>query len=139
MLTKQYENAFSNQVESMKILNPDDFFSFVDTQDQFDSLVFDRVDILQALDKLSNNSAAGPDGILSILLKKCRFSLVYGLYIIVHKVFSSGSIPDLLKTAFIIPIHILRATPVYYRQVSLIIKYYKDPAKNHQVCSGQTS
>ena len=76
---------------------------------------------LDALDKLSANSASGPDGIPSILLKKCKYSLADGLTTIFQRILSSGDIPDLLKSAFVILVHKggSRALPVKFHPVSL--------------------
>ena len=64
---------------------------------------------------------AGPDGIPSILLKKCKYSLADGLTTIFQRILSRGDIPDLLKSAFVIPVHKggSRALPVNFRPVSL--------------------
>ena len=42
MLKKQYESVFSNPDESMEVLDPDNFFSVNDAEEQLESVVFDR-------------------------------------------------------------------------------------------------
>ena len=92
-----------------------------DDEEHLDNAVFNRIDVLEALEKLSSSSAPGPDGIPSLLLKKCKHSLVDALVIIFPKIFSSGEIPDILKAAFVIPVHKggSKASPVNFRPVSL--------------------
>ena len=121
MLKKQYESVFSSPIEAKKVMDPTTFFQSNEAEEQLDNAVFDRNDIVDALDKFSSNSAPGPDGIPSILLKKCKFSLADAILIIFHKIFSSGEIPDVLKTAFVIPVHKggSKAFPVNFRPVSL--------------------
>ena len=121
MLKSQYESVFSTPVESKKISNPESFFMPGNSDEEIDNVVFGREDVVEALNKLSNNAAPGPDGIPSVLLKKCKYSLADPLAIIFYRIFSNGCIPDLLKTAFIIPIHKggSRASPINFRPVSL--------------------
>ena len=89
MLKKQYESVFSSPIEAKKVMDHTTFFKSNEAEEQLDNAVFDRNDIVDALDKLSSNSAPGPDGIPSILLKKHKFSLADALLIILHKIFSS--------------------------------------------------
>ena len=121
MLKSQYESVYSTPDVNMKVEQPEEFFQHSEANEQLDSVVFDRMDVLEALGKLSNKSSPGPDGIPSILLKKCRYGIVDGLLIVFQKIFSSGNIPVALKTAFVIPIHKggSRASPVNFRPVSL--------------------
>ena len=81
----------------------------------------DREDIVDALEKLGNSSSAGPDGVPSILLKKCKRSLADPLRILFSNFLSTGSIPSILKEAFVIPIHKggIRSDPGNFRPVSL--------------------
>ena len=53
MLINQYESDFSIPVEDMKILDPESFFNINEAKEQLDSVFFDRLEILDALDKLS--------------------------------------------------------------------------------------
>ena len=130
MLKEQYESVYSSPKESMKIQDAQEFFSQSNASEQLDNVTFDRLDVLDALDKLSSNSSPGPDGIPSILLKRCKYSLVDALTIIFHKILEGGQIPDLFKCAFVIPIHKggSRSSPVNFRPVSLtshIIKTFE--------------
>ena len=122
MLKLQYESVYSKPLESMNVEDPSNFFKLDDdAEEQLDNAVFNRSDILEAIEKLSANSAPGPDGIPSLFLKKCKYSLADALVIIFQKIFSSGEIPDILKAAFVIPVHKggSKASPVNFRPVSL--------------------
>ena len=121
MLKTQYESVFSKPDVSKKVEDPEAFFTHSVAEEKLDNITFDRNDVLEALDKLSNKSSPGPDGIPSILLKKCKHSLADALVIVFYKIFSSGNIPISMKTAFVIPIHKggSRASPVNFRPVSL--------------------
>ena len=66
-----------------------------DSEPQLTNINFDRDDIIQQIDSLSANAAAGPDGV--------------------------PALPQLMKLAFVIPIHKggSRGLPVNFRPVSL--------------------
>ena len=82
MLKQQYESVYSSPVQSMKIEDPLNFYNINNAVEQLDNVVFNRNDIIEALEKLSTSSAPGPDGIPSIILKKCKHSLADALLII---------------------------------------------------------
>jgi len=63
------------------------------------------LDIEKAIDKLSSNSAGGPDGFPAVLLKKCKLSLSKHIYSLCRESMHQGQVPPLLKQATIIPIH----------------------------------
>ena len=101
--------------------NPQEFFGQCDPEEKFNSIIIDREDIILALDSLSSKSAAGPDGVPSILLKNCKRSLADPLLILFRTFLQSGVIPSILKEAFVVPIHKggSRAVPANFRPVSL--------------------
>ena len=68
VLKNQYQSVFSEPVEAKKISDPEDFFKLDDTVQEIDNVIFGREEVIDALGKLSNNEAPGPDGIPSILL-----------------------------------------------------------------------
>ena len=83
---------------------------------------FNFQDIRDAIDELSPNASAGPDGIPAILLKKCRDVLSHPLEILWRKSMETGEIPELFKLAHVCPLlkpgaH--RSSPSSYRPVSL--------------------
>ena len=87
-----------------------------------ENIYFTYMDVCEAIDKLSVNAAAGPDGVPAILLKKCKDVLSHPLACMWQKSLISGEIPDIFKLAFITPIHKTgssRSSPENYRPVSL--------------------
>ena len=82
-----------------------------DAEEQLSNAVFNRNDILEALEKLFAISALGPYGIPSLFLKKCKYCLADALVIIFQK--------SLIST-FVIPVHKggSKASPVNFQIVS---------------------
>ena len=62
------------------------------------------MDVREAIDQLSLNSAAGPDGMPAVLLKQARDNLGGPLTMLWTKSLETGDIPELFKMAFIIPV-----------------------------------
>ena len=62
-------------------------------------------DINDAINELDENSAAGPDGIPAKLLKKVKEAISLPLAMMLRKSIDEGMIPDVLKLAYITPIH----------------------------------
>lgn len=78
--------------------------------------------MIEAIDKLSPNAAAGPDGIPAILMKKCKDVLAEPLETIFRKSLETGDIPAGWKTAHVIPLvkpGAPKSSPNSYRPVSL--------------------
>ena len=92
-------------MEEFLIKDPQEFFASNEAATQLDIIPFTRCDVIAKIDSLSAGAAAGPDGIPAILLKRCKFSLSDGLVILFQKFLEDGKIPELLKKAFIIPVH----------------------------------
>ena len=103
ILRRQYESVYSQPMENKKVSNPQEFFSINNAAEQLDYVVFDREDIVSAIDQLSTGSSAGPDGVPAILLKKCKRSLSEPLHILFQSFLTNGTIPSILKEAFVIP------------------------------------
>ena len=121
-LREQYEKAFSEPRTDEKIENVEIFFKETEAENKIDTIFFTEMDVRDAIDKLSNNAAAGPDGIPAILLKKCKDALSEPLTILWQKSLSSGDIPNIFKLAFITPVHkpgSSREKAENYRPVSL--------------------
>jgi len=122
VLRKQYEKVFSTPKQDAEINNAKDFFKGTDSDETINNVIFNYEDIRNAIDELSSNASAGPDGIPAILLKKCRDALSKPLEILWSKSLETGEIPDVFKLAFVCPLlkpgaH--RSTPSSYRPVSL--------------------
>ena len=76
----------------------------------------------KAINQLSQNAAAGPDGIPDILMKRCKDEIAEPLEIIFRKSLQTGDIPDIWRLAHVIPIlkpGAERSSPASYRPVSL--------------------
>ena len=102
------------------------------------NVAFDQEDIVNAINEVSHTAAAGPDRFPAILLKHCRNALALPLYLIWRKSLDCGIIPQLLKTANIVPIHKgkSRGDPANYRPVALtshLIKLFEKILKKHMV------
>ena len=96
------------------------------------------------INEISHTAAAGPDRFPAVLLKHCRNALARPLYLIWHKSLDCGIIPQLLKTANIVPIHKgkSRGDPANYRPVALtshLIKLFEKILKKHIYASSESS
>ena len=95
-----------------------------------EDMTFDEEDIIAAINKLSPNSASGPDRYPALLLKQCKQVLAKPLYLIWRKSLDTGQIAEVLKWSNITPIHKegKRDQAINYRHVALtshLIKYYE--------------
>jgi len=138
LLQKQFSSVFSNPSETdlsaAEFNRPEVAFPFGD-----DKLSFSRQDIINAIDDIKLNSAAGPDAIPVCLLKNCKELLSEPIYLIWERSFEEGDIPSYYKTSYIAPLHKKgsRALPVNYRPVSLtshIIKIFERVLRKKLVC-----
>jgi hypothetical protein len=121
-LKVQYDSVFSQPDPEKKIQNAQKWFRDLNEhKPQLTDFIFSHVDIEKAIDKLSNNSAGGPDGFPAILLKKCKLSLSKPIYSLWRESMDQGQVPLLLKQATITPIHKggSRSEPKNYRPISL--------------------
>ena len=99
---------------------------------------------MEQIDKLSVGAAAGPDGIPAILLKRCKHSLVDGLEIMFRKFLEDGKLPEMLKEAFLVPVHKggSRGFPANFRPVSLtshLMKTFERVLRQVLVCHLETN
>ena len=98
ILQDQFTSVFSNTSSSEK---EEPVFQIASTS--FGDIIFDASTILKAIDELSMAAAAGEDGFPSCLLKLCKASLCYPIYLIWKESFSTGIIPPIYKSQLIIP------------------------------------
>ena len=122
VLKEQYERVFTEPKRAAKITDEKAFFKETENNEKLETVFFTELDVRDAIDKLSNNAAAGPDGIPAILLKKCRDELSEPLAILWQKSLNTGEIPDIFKLAYVSPIHkpgCSREAAENYRPVSL--------------------
>ena len=92
-------------------------------------------EIEEAIDELKNNAASGPDGVPSILLKKCKKALSPLLALFWNESMKTGCIPKTLKESIIAPVHKggNKSEPANYRPVSLtshLIRIYEKVLRN---------
>ena len=136
LLKIQYESVFSTPLEPM--ISSDEIFNTADNSEgsTLSDIPFAPVDIEEAIDELSSNSSAGPDQFPSILLKQCKRELSGPLHLIWKKSLSTGEIPNILKTANIVPIHKggSKGEAKNYRPVALtshIVKIFEKVLRKH--------
>ncbi|XP_068224286.1 uncharacterized protein [Palaemon carinicauda] len=88
------------------VLEPAEFFK-VHTQHHLTlvNISFTITDVQEAISELKIYSAAGPDGVPSILLLRCKEALALPLYKFWRCSLDNGIIPSILKEAIISPIH----------------------------------
>ena len=100
---EQYEKVFSEPKPEMKIYDPTKFFKTAENKKIF-NFHFDYMDVRNAIDRLSANSAAGPDGMPAVLLKQARDNPSEPLTMLWTKSLETGDIPELFKMEFITPV-----------------------------------
>ncbi|KAK3893124.1 hypothetical protein Pcinc_003051 [Petrolisthes cinctipes] len=107
IIRKQYETVFSIPLQEKTINCPVDFFMSTDhaNQDQqLHNITINTTDIIDAIKTLSNNSAAGPDHIPAIFLKRCAGMVAKPLLIFYQNSLATGIVPQLLRSAKITPV-----------------------------------
>lgn len=139
MLSSQYKKVFITPRSDKEILDPANFFSNTDRNNpSLSNFEFDLSDVEKVIDLLKVDSAPGPDGLPTVLLKKCKSTLSQPLTVLWRQSLDTGKIPDPLKYATIIPIHKgdSRAIPKNYRPVALtshLIKVFERLMRNNLV------
>ncbi|KAK3872353.1 hypothetical protein Pcinc_022570 [Petrolisthes cinctipes] len=71
---------------------------------QLRNITINTTDIIDAIKTLSNNSAAGPDHIPAIFLKRCGGMVAKPLLIFYQNSLATGIVPQLLRSAKITPV-----------------------------------
>ena len=103
ILEKQLLEFISQFSEKTDEIN-ENIFQNEDPDDLNDIEVTEK-EIIQAINDLDENSAAGPDGVPAILLKNVKETLALPLSLMHRKSIDEGKIPDILKLAYVTPIH----------------------------------
>lgn len=122
ILNEQYVSVFSNPDPEKTVYNPKEFFSRLDPdKPTLTDITFSTEDIEAAINKLSTDSAPGPDGLSPAILKNCKTALSQPIFTIWRDSLDKGIIPSALKEATITPIHKgdSKALPKNYRPISL--------------------
>ena len=120
MLVAQYSKVFSTPKEPLP--DPRDIFTEQQMNDpELYDFDFTVDDLKEAISEISPTAAAGPDRFPAKLLKECKTELSVPLYIIWRRSLDTGQVPQILKTAHIIPVYKggCRGTPKNYRPVAL--------------------
>ena len=120
MLKEQYSKVFSTPKEPLQ--QPQQIFTDQNwNEPELSDFDFSVDDLIEAISEISPTAAAGPDRFPAVLLKKCKEELAKPLYIIWRQSLDTGQVPQILKTAHIIPIYKggCRGTPKNYRPVAL--------------------
>ena len=136
LLQDQYTSVFSNPKFDVNDL--EDIFTGESNPTLDDDVVFDESDVIQAIDEISDTSAAGPDGVSAYFLKKCKLALAHPLYILYRDSLDQGIVCDDAKRSNIIPLHKggSLGVPANYRPVSLtshLVKILEKIIRRHIV------
>merc|ERR1712002_623515 len=107
---------FSQFSEKTDEINENNFQN--EEPDDLNDIEITEKEIINTIDDLEENSAAGPDGVPAILLKKVKEALALPLSLMLRKSIDEGKIPDILKLAYVTPINKggSRQKPEQYRQ-----------------------
>ena len=100
LLQQQYSSVFSHPVNVTDNID----ISGKNSTEMCD-ICFTDEEIKEAINSFSVNSAAGPDGLPAIVLKKCTNSLSLPLKLFWNNCLELGVTPLMLKTSYITPIH----------------------------------
>ena len=74
-------------------------------EEDLSDIEFNRKNVEDAIDELDENSSAGPDRIPVVFLKRTKKALSRLLALLLRKSIDKGNIPEILKMAYITPIH----------------------------------
>ena len=95
ILSKQYSSVFSTPRVTLQ--DAKSFFGDTETENSLHNIVFAEDDIIAAIDELSNNSAAGPDGFPAVMLNKLKHVLAKPLLAILRQSLGEGICPNQAK------------------------------------------
>ena len=98
ILVEQYNSQYSRSKNTEKISNEE--INNTKEGDLMD-IVFCENDIVDAINKLNENSAAGPDGIPSIFLINTMESIKTLLKLMLRWSIDEGVVPDVFKMAYV--------------------------------------
>ncbi|CAL4062773.1 unnamed protein product, partial [Meganyctiphanes norvegica] len=117
-LMEQYNSQFSSNKKQKDAI--DNIFDN-EKDDDISDIKINEEEIQNAISAMDQNSTAGPDGITAKFLIKTRENISVPLAIIMRKSIDQGQIPDVLKLAYVTPIHKggSKLKPENYRPVSL--------------------
>ena len=124
ILNEQFKSVFTSPLGHMHVNRPDELFATTTARRdaaKIDYINIEEEDVVSAIDDMSLNSAAGPDGFPAVLLKSCKRALAKPLQLLFQSFLASGKLPGKLKEGKICPIHKggSRADAKNYRPISL--------------------
>ena len=106
ILKTQYESVFSTPKPEKEVTSPTNFFQEATNEgNQLSSITISEEEVIDAIDKIAPDAAAGPDGFHPQFLKRCKRELATPLCTLWSKSLETGTIPEILKTGIITPIH----------------------------------
>ena len=137
MLSQQYSKVFSTPSIPLEAASKV-FPGIGNDKPRLLDIPFDMDDIIAAIEEIPQSSASGPDRFPVLLLKNCKSELAVPLYYIWRRSLDTGEIPQLLKTAHIVPIHKggSKGAPAQYRPVALtshLIKLFEKVVRKYIV------
>lgn len=127
IISNEFCNFFSNIGKNLAQQIPTSQFSFSKfLKNSTESSIFftptDYEEISKIILKLKPQKSSGIDGISNILIKKISNSIISPLCIAINKSLQSGQVPNILKTAKVIPIYKSKDEQLFtnYRPISLL-------------------
>ncbi len=85
ILSEQYKSVFSEPRSAHPITHPNPEFMSTGRGSLYD-IEFTKQDLIDAINDISQNAAAGPDRFPAILLKRCKNTLVTPLHVVWKKI-----------------------------------------------------
>ena len=130
MLVDEYKKQYTERSKDIDLELVEEIMNT--NEEDLTNIVFKESNIVDAIKRLKENSAPGPDEIPSIFMIKTSKELAKPMTIILRKSIDRCEIPDIYKMANITPIHKggkkCKYNPENYRPVSLtshIMKVYE--------------
>ena len=112
LLQQQFSSVFSDpsapEIKTPEFEQPEITYNM--TEDMF---TITRGDIVSAISNIKNDSAAGPDELPAILLKRCAESMSEPIQLLWQESFRKGVVPDFYKKSHIIIIVIMDGIDKY--------------------------
>ncbi|XP_068227731.1 uncharacterized protein [Palaemon carinicauda] len=100
ILQTQFKSVFSDprdvDIAAADFTPPTITERFEDSQ-----LLFSEGDVISAIDDMKADSAPGPDGIPSVLLKSCKHALARPIFILWSQSYESGVVPSFYKNSLL--------------------------------------
>ena len=141
ILNGQYASVFTNDINDIEEATEY-------SQTRLEDVEFTEEKICNAIDRLNDQSASGPDGIPARVIKEMKDEITKPLLLLFRKSMDDGEIPDEWRDAEVTPIFKkgTKADPANYRPVSLTViigklmeRIVKDEITRHVETNGLIS